>query len=146
MQPNPFKEQKIEEHLKHLAAEFIQRESNGTSLITVTSVHMSDRLTRAHIFFTVLPDNKQEQVLDFLNRNRSEFREHIKKHSRLGRLPSVTFALDFGEKNRQRIEEISQTPDVQADIQRVEETVVDTDPAEDGTGTEESTGSVETAQ
>jgi ribosome-binding factor A len=103
----PFKEEKVEEHLKQLAAAFIQRESNYTSLITVTATKMADRLGRCTIYFTVLPEDKQDQVLDFLNRKRAEFKEYVKKHSRIGRLPSVQFALDFGEKNRQKIDLIS---------------------------------------
>ena len=46
-------------------------------------------------------------MLAFAKRKRSEFREYLKKHSALQRLPTVDFEIDYGEKNRQRIDEIS---------------------------------------
>ena len=101
------REAKIEEVMKIAAAEFLLRESNRQSLITVTRVTMSDKLTKATILITVLPEDKEEYALEFARRNRSEFREYLKGHTRLQRLPTVDFQIDFGEKNRQRIDEIS---------------------------------------
>jgi ribosome-binding factor A len=106
-----FKEQRYEELMRNCAANFIQRESNGTSLITVTGVNVAHKLMQVTIYFTVLPEEKQAEALDFLQRNRSEFREYLKDHSRLGRLPTIQFELDFGEKNRQRIDELSKDED-----------------------------------
>ncbi len=103
----PARETKIEEELKKLAAEFLQRESNGLSLITVTSAQLSDKMKTATIFFTVFPDDKQEDALEFTKRKRSEFKQYVKEHSKIGRLPLFDFAIDFGEKNRQRIDELS---------------------------------------
>ncbi len=105
----PFKEIKLEEQIRQVAAEFVQRESNGASLITVTRVQMTNRLTKAVILFSVLPEDKQEEVLGFVQRKRKEFKEYVKKHARIGRIPLFEFAIDFGEKNRQRIDEISTT-------------------------------------
>ena len=101
------KDLRTEELLRHLAAEFISRESNRLSLITVTAVQLSDRRTHATVFVTIFPEDRKEEALDFMNRNRSEFREYIKKHAKLQKLPYVQFALDLGEKNRQRIDELS---------------------------------------
>ncbi len=102
------REEKIEEVLRNAAAEFLQRESNRLSLITVTRVIMFDKLTKATVLMTVLPENRQDEAVEFAQRNRQDFKEYLKKHTRLQRLPSVNFQIDFGEKNRQRIDEISQ--------------------------------------
>ncbi len=104
-----FRTQKIEETLMHLAAEFLQRESNRISLITVTGISLTNKFTKAVILLSVLPDHKAPEALDFVRRKRSEFKEYIKEHSKLQRIPLVDFEIDFGEKNRQRIEEISTT-------------------------------------
>lgn len=93
--------------IKHLAADFLQRESNRMSLITVTSVQLLNKRTRALILFTVLPVHKEPEAVDFANRKRNDFRDYVKKNGRLQRLPKFEFGIDFGEKNRQRIEEIS---------------------------------------
>jgi 3-deoxy-D-arabino-heptulosonate 7-phosphate (DAHP) synthase len=71
--PMSLKDQKIEELLKHLAAEFLQRESNRQSLVTVTGIELYDKRTKANILITVFPEAKQEAALDFARRKRSEF-------------------------------------------------------------------------
>jgi ribosome-binding factor A len=101
--------------IKTLAAEFIQRESNRTSLITVTDVSLSDHGKQATIFFTVIPigkntgEDKEAAAIDFMKRKRQEFRDFVQEKSRLSRIPFFDFTVDFGEKNRQKIDEISKT-------------------------------------
>ena len=102
------RDERAEEFIKHLAAEFLQRESNGMSLITVTNVQLYNKRTRARILFTVLPEHKQPEAVDFANRKRNDFKDYVKKNARLQKLPQFEFAIDLGEKNRQRIDELSQ--------------------------------------
>lgn len=104
-----YKDQKIEELIAHLAAEFFSRESNRTSLITVTRAAISDKLTTATILFTVLPESKEHEALEFMKRNATEFRDYLKEHSKMRKLPFINFEIDVGEKNRQRIDIISAT-------------------------------------
>jgi ribosome-binding factor A len=100
-------DQKIEELIKNAAAEFLQRESSGNSLITVTGAVISDKLTKTTIYISVFPEDKQDAALDFAKRKRAEFKEYMKSHVRLRKIPFVDFEIDIGEKNRQRIDEIS---------------------------------------
>lgn len=100
------RDEKIKDEVRNLAANFMQRESNHTSLITVTNVDMSPDGKRAVIFFTVLPADKQKAALDFAKRKRSEFRQYVTENSRIGRLPFFDFEIDMGEKNRQRIDDL----------------------------------------
>lgn len=99
--------EKIEELLKHLAAEFIVRESTQASLITVTRVEMSDSGKVAHILFTTLPENQEDTALKFLTRKGGEFKDFVRKKSRIGILPHLRFEIDYGERNRQRLDELS---------------------------------------
>lgn len=101
------RDEKLKELIREAAAEFLQRESNYTSLITVTSVSVSDRGRRATIFITVLPDSKEEGALGLAKRKRNDFREFFKTKARVRALPFFDFAIDKGEKNRQQIDEIS---------------------------------------
>ena len=101
------KDGRLRDIIHDLASKFIQRESNGTSLVTVTDVHIGDSGKQAIIFFTVLPKDKEKAAIDFLKRQRSEFREYAMEHSRMGRIPFFDFEIDSGEKNRQKIDEIS---------------------------------------
>ncbi len=102
-----FKEVKTENLIRELAAAFLQLESNGMSLITVTRVTLANRMTKAIILITVLPEDKEDEAIEFVQRKRMDFKEYVKKHAKLGRIPMFEFQIDIGEKNRQRIDEIS---------------------------------------
>ena len=71
------RDQKLKDLIRETAADFMQRQSNYTSLITITDVSVSDRGKRATIFFTVLPDDKEKGALDFAKRKRAEYREYF---------------------------------------------------------------------
>lgn len=101
------RDQKLKDVIKESAAEFLQREGNYTSILTVTDISLSDRGNQATIFFTVLPENKEKGALDFVKRKRAEFREFFKNKARMRALPFFDFEIDKGEKNRQKIDEIS---------------------------------------
>lgn len=90
-----------------LAAEFFLLESGKQSLITVTQTTVSDDLKYATIFFTALPSDKEEEALALARRRASDIRRFVEEHARMGKVPFLNFAIDKGEKNRQRIEELS---------------------------------------
>ena len=94
---------------KQLAAEFLEREGNRQSIITVTNATISNDRKYATIFFTVLPTEQEKAALAFAKRKLSDFRDFVGEHARLGKLPFFDFAIDEGEKHRQRIDELSQT-------------------------------------
>ena len=93
--------------LRNLCADFVARSAGKQSLITVTDVAVTPDEKEAMVFITVLPEHKEQVALDFLNRQGYELRAYFKTHAILRRLPHVTFAIDGGEKNRQRIDELS---------------------------------------
>lgn len=97
---------RTEELLAQKAAEFIARTTNGTSLITVTRTVMTSKGDGVTIFVSVFPDEAAGQALAFLSRQEGEFREYLKSHARLRGLPRASFSLDYGEKNRQRLDEL----------------------------------------
>lgn len=102
------KQHQINGLLAELSAEYIHLHANKTSLITVTRADVSPDGKNAIIFVSVLPENSEHAALDFLRRSRAEIREHIKNNSQLRVLPFIEIDIDYGEKNRIRVEEISQ--------------------------------------
>jgi len=100
--------EKITELVRAAAASYIKEEANRLSLITVTRVVVTDDEKEATIFFTVYPTEKESDALDFLKRKRSEFKAYSKSHMKIRRIPFFDFRVDTGEKNRQRIDELSQ--------------------------------------
>lgn len=104
---DPNKDKKIEEVIKKAATRFLLEETSGASLLTVTHVITSTRSEQATIYFTAFPTEKEKTALEFLKRKRGEFKEYLKAETNLSRIPFIDFAIDMGEKNRQRIDEIS---------------------------------------
>lgn len=101
--PN-FKDAKVASLIKDLAADFMQRESSGASLVTITRVGVSDKLDKATIFFTVLPESEEKAVEDFAKRRAGDFRTYVRNHSRMHFLPYFYFEIDKGEKNRVKLD------------------------------------------
>ena len=104
--PQSGRQEKVAQHIKELGAQFLGRENNKTSLITVTGCTTSPDLKRATIFITVLPNSKERTALEFAKRKRPELREFLKKNSKTKVVPFIDFAIDLGEKNRQKIDEL----------------------------------------
>lgn len=100
------KDQKLKENIRELAAEFFSRQSNRTSLITITDVEILNRGSKARILATVLPEGEEKTAIDFMHRQLTAFREHVMNNSRIGHIPFFEVAIDYGEKNRQHIDEI----------------------------------------
>ena len=90
-----------------LCAEYFSRESETKSLLTITNVALSVDGKYATILFTVFPEETEQSVLLIVKRKAGEARRFIEEHTRVGHVPFLSFKLDRGEKNRQKIEEIS---------------------------------------
>lgn len=101
------KTERAQEIIRQKASEFLERESSGNALITVTKVTILESGKRALISFTVFPADKEKGVLDFAKRKRTDFREVLKNETKLFRLPFIDFNIDLGEKNRQKIDDLS---------------------------------------
>lgn len=101
------KTSRLAEAIAREAARFLEQESNRTTLITVTRVVLSEKNNHAEVLLSVLPESAEEAALAFANRRARAFRAFLGQAARLRRLPGISFALDRGEKNRQRIEELS---------------------------------------
>src|ERR1035441_3805833 len=103
---NTQKHNRLAEYIREIAAEYLVREANHDSLITVTGVELSDKETRARILICDLPTAKEADALDFVQRKANDLRLYFMKKVKMRRAPRLSFAIDIGEKNRQRIDEI----------------------------------------
>lgn len=98
---------RVESLLRELAAEYIQHEANADPLITVTRASTSPDYRKVTIFFTTIPDGREEDALIFLKRSGSDMRGYIKRKSNLKIVPFLDFMVDYGERHRQHIDEIA---------------------------------------
>lgn len=99
--------EKLTERIRECAASYLARESDRTTLITVTHVALSKDRQAATALVTVLPEGKEAVALSFLKRHRSDFKRYLKTHVALKHIPFVDFEIDRGEKNRQRVDELT---------------------------------------
>src|SRR3990167_9414199 len=94
--------EKLSSQLSQLTAKFLRQAAGAQSLITVTGVEISTDGRRGTVLLSVLPEAAEQAALAFARRQRSRLRAYIFDHLRVGRLPLLDFALDLGEKHRQR--------------------------------------------
>src|SRR3989338_7830944 len=102
------KREKVGEIIHRMAAEFVRDEASKASLLTITRVELSPTGKEAKIYFTTLPESEENTALKFLIRKTPEFKKNIRDKSRIGIVPYVDFKIDYGERNRQRLDELSQ--------------------------------------
>ena len=101
--------ERVEASVAQLAADFLARAGAVKALVTVTRVRMSDDYREATVFLSVLPVAMESEAVRSAKRARSDLREYMRKHSRLHPAPTVDFELDYGEKNRQRIDDLTRS-------------------------------------
>lgn len=95
------------EFLAHLAAEYLARESNRMPMITVTRADLSNDRKRATIYVSIFPDEQIPQALEYLARQDKHLRDFLATKSKWRMLPVLSFALDEGERSRQRLDKLS---------------------------------------
>jgi ribosome-binding factor A len=99
--------QRVESLIRELVAAFIQQEANADPLITVTRVTSSPDYRRMTVFFTTIPEGREDIAIAFLKRTGGELRSYVKKKSNLKIIPFLEFSVDYGERHRQNIDEIA---------------------------------------
>jgi ribosome-binding factor A len=101
-----FKKEHILEELRARVSDFFARESNATSLVTVTRIDLSEDLKTATINLSVFPENKQHEVRHFAIRHLTEIRSYLQKNSKIGRVPFLKIEIDKGEALLERMNEL----------------------------------------
>lgn len=102
------RQEQIQGQLLQLAGEFISHESNRDSLITATRADVAPNNSNAIIYITVLPEEKEQDVIHFLMRRGRDFRTFVRSKTNMKKLPYFEFKIDEGEKNRRRVDELLQ--------------------------------------
>lgn len=101
------KHDRKESLVTRLAAEYVLREALNKSLITITRTTLSEDGNYATIFFSVFPEDMEQEALQFLDRKAGEVQGYVETHARMGRVPFLKFRIDDGEKNRLKLESLS---------------------------------------
>jgi len=97
---------KIAEQVAHFAADFVRKEANTDPLITITRAEVSKDYKNGTVFFTTIPDEREQDAAVFLKRVGGDMRRYIMKHMRVKQIPYLEFSVDYGERHRQHIDEL----------------------------------------
>ncbi len=97
---------KVSLEILSLVQDFFQRESSGLSLMTITRCEVSPDMRQGTIYMTVLPVDKEQAALDFARRMRTDMRKYVMKRLPVKVIPFFEVEIDYGEKNRQHIDEL----------------------------------------
>src|SRR3972149_5788890 len=100
------RQEKLKNYLMELTAKFLEKESGQDALVTVTNCNVSPKFNRADIFITVLPKDKEGEVMQMLEKKLGQLRKYISENLKTKSVPVLKIEIDLGEKNRQRIEEL----------------------------------------
>ncbi len=100
------RQEKMNRELTRVFANYIERESNKQSLITVTRCIITPNYKSVMVYLSILPQDKSDVAVAFLNRHKQSARDYIKQHLRMRVIPFVEFVVDTGELNRQRIDQL----------------------------------------
>jgi len=92
--------------LQEAAAAFVNGISNKRSLITITRTTLTERGACVTYYVSVYPEDAEGAALGFLMRKRGACKDYLKAHVPMRRVPHVEFAIDTGEKSRQRVDEL----------------------------------------
>ena len=102
------RQNKVAEEIAHKAGVFLALYARaGGALITVTRANIAPDLKNVSIFVSILPKSREEEVIKNLKRLRTDFHDYLKEKTVLRNVPTVDFVVDFGEENRQRIDELT---------------------------------------
>jgi ribosome-binding factor A len=74
--------------------------------VTVTGFTLSSGHDSASLLVSVLPVEREKEVLDTFRRHGHELHDYLDQHVRTRTIPFVHLEIDLGEKNRQRMEEL----------------------------------------
>lgn len=103
------RQQKVSEAVVAHVAAFVRREANTDPLITITGCDIAKDFKNATIYFTTIPDDKQDVAAIYLKRIGGDMRRYLMKHMHLKQIPFLTFSVDYGERHRQHIDEIARS-------------------------------------
>ncbi len=102
------KNARLSKLIKETISRYISLEANSFPLITITKTELSDNARKVTIFFTTIPEEKEENALIFMKRQGGKMRDFLKKNSSLKFIPHLDFMIDAGEKHRQHIDKLIQ--------------------------------------
>ncbi|OGI62139.1 hypothetical protein A2645_00675 [Candidatus Nomurabacteria bacterium RIFCSPHIGHO2_01_FULL_39_9] len=97
---------RFESAIKELSALFIEKNTEG-ALASVSSVDTISNPNKITVFITVLPEEKEEDIMKQLQEKTWTLRKFLGEQIKTRRVAEVEIALDPGRKTRLLIDQLS---------------------------------------
>jgi len=94
--------------LQKNVSNFLEKEGEPGLLITVTKMTISKDFKYSTIYISIFPEQKEGEIFNSLEKKKKDLQNFVKIHTRLKTLPFFEIKIDEGEKNRQKIDAMSQ--------------------------------------
>jgi ribosome-binding factor A len=104
--PVKHRKESLELLIKDLSATFFARESNKSSLLTVTHAFVTEDMKSCTVYISVFPEKEEVQALHFAKRMRKELQEYLREKMRRQYIPFIDIHLDKGQKILNRMTEL----------------------------------------
>jgi ribosome-binding factor A len=95
--------EKMDSLLRDLISDYFTRSRPAGVFITISRVETSENIQNADVFVTIFPENKEKETLKNILRERGSIRKYIGPKLKTRNIPYLNFAIDKGEKARQKI-------------------------------------------
>lgn len=107
MEEKSRRQERLGELYRKIASEFFHEHVGGKGTIAnVTNVEVKNGLREIVVYYSVWPDEKEEEVKKALTYRKRAFRDRIGKEVQTKFVPEIRFLLDEGEKKRATIEKL----------------------------------------
>ena len=99
---------RINQLIKEQLANIILKEGNFPKdcLVTITRVKTSVDLKEARVWVSVLPEKKESQIFNLLNKNIYHFQQRLNKVLKLKRVPKIKFQIEKKIREAAKIEKL----------------------------------------
>lgn len=118
---------RVSEKLRHILAEYLQRETFGepelehVNLMTVSEVRMSPDLKNATVYVSCLDNAREDSMIKALNQNAKQMKGPIGRKAALRFAPKLYFVSDTAFDYANDIERLMMDEKVQKDIRKSNE-------------------------
>lgn len=94
----------IQKELDNIFLRELDFEKNA--IITITGVNTAPNIQSAEIKISVLPDNKTQKVIEFLNKNVYNFQQKLNQRLKMRPVPKISFSIESRTKSAAKIEKL----------------------------------------
>ncbi len=88
------KQSRLQQQIKEIISNYaVQNVPSEYGIVSITKVELSKDGSKAKVYFTVIPEENEEKVKEFLKKSKRELISHI-KNLRIKTIPELEFEVD----------------------------------------------------